>query len=69
MSHRTKKDEAKLLAECTYPLTALGVVHRVITELGVLDVTDQGFELVECAPDVTPERVREATDAVVAVRA
>jgi len=63
MSHRTKTDEAKLLRRCSYPLTARGVVNRVITELGVFDVTDAGFELIECAPGVTPEQVRQATDA------
>ncbi len=63
--HTTRKGEPKLLRECTYPLTARGVVSRVITDLGVLDVTDEGFALVECAPEVTPEEIRRATDAEV----
>lgn len=61
-SHLTKKGEPKLVSECSYPLTARGVVDRIITDLAVLDVTPDGFRLVECAPGVTPDRVRAATD-------
>lgn len=64
-THLTRDGEPKLVSECTYPLTALGVVNRVITDLGVLDITDRGFALVECAPDVTPEQIRAATGAPV----
>jgi len=64
-THLTREGEPKLVGECTYPLTALGVVDRVITDLGVLDITDRGFALVECAPDVTPEQIRAATGAPV----
>jgi 3-oxoacid CoA-transferase subunit B len=64
-THLTREGEPKLVGECTYPLTALGVVNRVITDLGVLDITDRGFALVECAPDVTPEQIRAATGAPV----
>lgn len=63
MSHQTKDGEAKLLKRCTYPLTAQGVVQRVITELSVIDITSDGFRLVECAPGVTIDDVRAATDA------
>lgn len=66
MTHTTRAGEPKLLRECTYPLTARRVVDRVITELGVLDVTAEGFLLVECAPGVTEVQLREATDAEVA---
>jgi 3-oxoacid CoA-transferase subunit B len=66
-THTTKRGEPKLVAECTYPLTACGVVSRIITDLAVVDVTDRGFALVECAPGVTAERVREATGAALAV--
>jgi 3-oxoacid CoA-transferase subunit B len=62
-THRTKKDEPKLLEQCSFPLTAQGVVNRIITDLAVIDVTPEGFQLVECAPEVTPEQVREATGA------
>lgn len=64
-THLTREGEPKLVGECTYPLTALGVVNRVISDLGVLDITDRGFVLVECAPDVTPEQIRAATGAPV----
>ncbi len=63
MTHRTRKDEPKLLSECTYPLTAVGVVDRVITDLAVLDTSEDGFVLVECAPGVTREQVAAATAA------
>lgn len=64
-THLTREGEPKLVSECTYPLTALGVVNRVISDLGILDITDRGFVLVECAPDVTPEQIRSATGAPV----
>ncbi len=66
MNHVTKEGEPKLLRECSYPLTARGVVDRIITELAVLDVTERGFALVECAPGVSVEQVRAATGANVA---
>lgn len=65
LTHRTRNDEPKLVAECSYPLTAVGVVDRVITDLAVIDVTERGFVLVECAPDVTREEVEQATAAPV----
>jgi len=64
-THLTREGEPKLVGECTYPLTAPGVVDRVISDLGVIDVTDRGFVLVECAPGVTPEQIRAATGAPV----
>lgn len=68
MSHCTREGEPKLLQECTYPLTAVGVVDRVITDLAVLDITAEGFVLVECAPGVTPAQVQAATGAPVQTR-
>ena len=65
MTHRTRENEAKLVAECSYPLTAVGVVDRVITDLCVMDITEDGFKLVECAPGVTRGDVEAATDAPV----
>ncbi len=65
MTHLTKTGEPKLLSSCTYPLTAVGAVNRVITDLAVLDVAKDGFALVECAPGVTPDEVRKATGATV----
>jgi 3-oxoacid CoA-transferase subunit B len=66
MTHATKEGEAKLVASCTYPLTARGVVSRVITDLAVVDVTPQGFRLVECAPGVSRAEVRERSGAPIA---
>ncbi|PVG80649.1 succinyl-CoA--3-ketoacid-CoA transferase [Nocardioides gansuensis] len=63
MEHLTRKGEPKLLAQCTLPLTGKSVVDRVITDLGVVDVADDGFRLVELAPDVTREQLAAATDA------
>ena len=59
--HTTKKGEPKLVEECTCPLTGQGVVSRVYTDLAVVDVTPQGFRLVELAPGVTPEEIRDKT--------
>ncbi len=64
--HVTKKGEPKLVAECDYPLTAQGVVNRIITDLAVIDVGPDGFSLVECAPGVTPEEVAKVTGAPLA---
>lgn len=66
-THRSKKGEPKLVAECDFPLTARGVVSRVITDLAVLDTGEDGFSLVECAPGVTAEEVVAATGAPVSV--
>ncbi|MDQ3034051.1 MAG: 3-oxoacid CoA-transferase subunit B [Myxococcota bacterium] len=59
--HVTKEGEPKLVAECTYPLTAKGCVHRVISELAAIDVEGDGFRLVELAPGVSLEEVRAKT--------
>jgi 3-oxoacid CoA-transferase subunit B len=61
--HVTKEGEPKLVSSCTYPLTAKGCVHRVITELAVIDVTPEGFRLVELAPGVSEDEVKQKTGA------
>ncbi|MDQ4111529.1 MAG: succinyl-CoA--3-ketoacid-CoA transferase, partial [Actinomycetota bacterium] len=65
MEHVTKKGAPKLLSSCDLPLTGRGIVKRVITDLGVLDVADSAFELVELAPGVTYDEVVAATGAPV----
>ena len=65
MEHTTAEGGAKLLRQCTLPLTGAGVVHRVITDLCVLDITPLGFEAVELAEDVTREQVEQRTEASV----
>jgi 3-oxoacid CoA-transferase subunit B len=61
MEHTSASGEPKLLRHCTLPLTGAGVVHRVITELCVLDITPAGFEVVELAEGVTREIVEQRT--------
>lgn len=63
MQHVSKNGESKLLKKCNLPLTGVGVVKRIVTELGVIDVTPKGFELKEYAPGVTPEQIQKATAA------
>jgi 3-oxoacid CoA-transferase subunit B len=65
MEHVAKGDAHKLLPACTLPLTGVGVVNHIITDLCVLDVTPEGFKLVELAPGVTFEEVQEKTGAPV----
>ena len=63
MTHTTKEGEPKLVETCNYPLTAAGVVTRVITDLAVIDCGSDGFVLVEAAPGVSQEQIAAATGA------
>jgi len=63
MEHTTKDNKPKILRNCTLPLTGLNVVHRLITEMAVIDVTPQGLILREVAPGLTVDEVRRATEA------
>ncbi|MEL7484872.1 MAG: 3-oxoacid CoA-transferase subunit B [Planctomycetota bacterium] len=61
--HATKTGEPKLVERCTYPLTGLGVIDRVYTDLAVVDIVPEGFRLVELSPGVSFEYVQERTGA------
>ncbi len=61
--HRTKRGEPKLLSDCTLPVTGLGIVERIYTDLATIEVTKSGFELKELAPNTSLERVQELTGA------
>jgi 3-oxoacid CoA-transferase subunit B len=62
MQHINKAGESKLLPKCTLPLTGLRCVKRIVTELAVVDVLPQGgFKLIECAPGISVEQIKNAT--------
>ncbi len=61
MDHAAKNGAPKILDECALPITGRGVVHRIITDLCVIDVTDEGLVLRELAPGVSAREVQERT--------
>lgn len=63
MMHVNKAGESKILKKCTLPLTGVGCVKKVVTELAVIDVTPKGFKLLERAPGVSVEDIIKATEA------
>lgn len=63
MMHVNKAGESKILKKCTLPLTGVGCVKKVVTELAVMDVTPKGFQLLERAPGVSVEDIIKATEA------
>ena len=65
MDHTSKHGESKVLKSCTLPLTGRGVVNRIITNLGVLDVVPGGLRLIQLADGVSEAELREATEAIV----
>jgi 3-oxoacid CoA-transferase B subunit len=62
MQHVNKAGESKLLKRCSLPITGLGCVKKVVTELGVFDITEEGFVLLERAPGVSVEHIQEKTE-------
>jgi 3-oxoacid CoA-transferase subunit B len=67
MMHTNKIGESKLLKECSLPLTGVGCVKKVVTNLAVLETTDLGFKLLERAPGVTVEEIQKATEGTLIV--
>ena len=67
MEHTARNGDPKILRQCTLPLTGAQVVHRILTDLCVLDITPQGLRLVECAPGVTVDEIERKTGAPILV--
>jgi 3-oxoacid CoA-transferase subunit B len=63
MDHANKRGESKLLKRCSLPLTGKAVVHRIITNLGVLDVVPGGLKIIELAEGVTMDELKAVTEA------
>jgi 3-oxoacid CoA-transferase subunit B len=62
MQHVNKANESKLLKKCSLPLTGVRCVKKIVTELAVLDVTPEGFKLLERAPGISVEQIKNATE-------
>ena len=67
MMHTNKAGESKLLKRCSLPLTGVGCVKKIVTNLAVLEVTDNGFKLLERAPGVSVEAIQKATEGTLIV--
>jgi len=67
MEHVNKKGEPKILKSCSLPLTAVGVVNFIITELGVMEVTDDGIVLRELAPGISVKDIQSKTEATLII--
>lgn len=67
MQHVNRAGESKLLKKCTLPITGLACVKKVVTELGVFEITKNGFELLEIAPDVTVDDVISKTEGTISI--
>jgi 3-oxoacid CoA-transferase subunit B len=62
MMHTNKRGKSKLLKSCTLPLTGVRCVKKVVTNLAVMDITENGFKLLERAPGVSVEDIQAATE-------
>jgi len=67
MMHTNKRGESKILKRCSLPLTGVGCVKKIVTNLAVLEVTDRGFKLLERAPGVSVEEIKKATDGILII--
>ena len=67
MMHTNKAGQSKLLKKCTLPLTGVGCVKKIVTNLAVLEVTENGFELLERAPGVSVDEIKKATEGTLVV--
>lgn len=67
MQHTDKEGNSKLKKNCSLPLTGVGCIKKIVSDFGVIDVTDDGFVLREYAPDLTPEKVVAATEGKIQV--
>jgi 3-oxoacid CoA-transferase subunit B len=67
MMHTNKAGKSKLLKRCTLPLTGVGCVKKIVTNMAVLEVSPEGFKLLERAPGVTVDQIREATEGALIV--
>src|SRR5690606_6744313 len=67
MMHTNKAGESKLLKRCSLPLTGVGCVKKIVTNLAVLEVTDKGFKLLERAHGISVEEIKKATEGTLIV--
>ncbi len=68
MMHTNRAGESKLLKKCSLPLTGVNCITKVVTNLAVVEITDQGFKLLERAPGVTVQEIQEATEGTLIVQ-
>ncbi|WP_298499041.1 3-oxoacid CoA-transferase subunit B [uncultured Algibacter sp.] len=67
MMHTNKHGDSKLLKQCTLPLTGVGCVKRIVTNLAVLEIVNNGFKLIERAPGVSVEKIKKATEGLLII--